>query len=58
MSYTMKLWDKDDLYMIFIDLEKAYDEVLKDVLCWVATSKEVCRKFIDIIKDMYEGRGS
>jgi hypothetical protein len=44
-----------DLHMVFIDLEKAYDRVPRDVLWWTMMKKGVSLKYISIIKDMYEG---
>ncbi|KAL6587589.1 hypothetical protein OROMI_000567 [Orobanche minor] len=35
--------------------EKAYDKVPREVLWWAIAKKGVSRKYIDIIKDMYEG---
>ncbi|KAL6532678.1 hypothetical protein OROHE_014100 [Orobanche hederae] len=43
------------VFEFFIDLEKAYDKVPREVLWWALAKKDVSRKYIDIIKDMYEG---
>ena len=44
-----------DLHMIFTNMEKAYDRVPRDVLCWVFNKKTVLFKYVSIIRDMYEG---
>lgn len=41
--------------MVFIDLEKAYDKVPREVLWWARTRKGIWKKYIDIIMDMDEG---
>ena len=41
--------------MVFIDLEKSYDKVSREILWWTLMKKRVPIKYIDIIKDMYDG---
>jgi len=42
------------LHMVFIDLEKAYDKMSREVLWWTLMKKRVPSKYIDIIRDMYD----
>jgi hypothetical protein len=45
---------KKDLHMIFIDLEKAYDKVTRNVMWWALQKHKVSSKYIIFIKDMYD----
>jgi hypothetical protein len=45
---------KKDMYMIFIDLEKAYDKVPRNVMWWILKTHKVSSKYITLIKDMYD----
>jgi hypothetical protein len=40
--------------MIFIDLEKAYDKVTRNVMWWALQMHKVSTKYITLIKDMYD----
>jgi hypothetical protein len=44
---------KKDLYMIFIDVEKAYDKVSRNDMWWALQKHKVSSKYITLIKDMY-----
>ena len=44
-----------NLHMVFIDLEKIYDKMPTEILWWTLTKKGVPIKYIDIIKNTYDG---
>jgi hypothetical protein len=44
---------KKDLHMVFIDLEKDYDKVSRNVMWWALQKHKVSTKYITLIKDMY-----
>ena len=44
---------KKDLYMVFINLEKAYDKIPMNVMWWALYKHKVPTKYVGLIKDIY-----
>ncbi|WP_375667144.1 RNA-directed DNA polymerase, partial [Bartonella sp. AC326YNZD] len=44
---------KKDLHMIFIDLEKTYEKVPRNLIWWALQRKKVTSRYIELIQDMY-----
>jgi hypothetical protein len=45
---------KKDLHMVFINLEKAYDKVPRNIMQWALEKHKVPTKYITLVKDMYK----
>ena len=45
---------RKNLYMVFIDLEKAYDRIPGDLIWWALNKRNVPRSYNEMIKDMYD----
>jgi hypothetical protein len=45
---------KKDMHMVFIDLQKAYDKVPRNIMWWALQKHNVSTKYITLIKDMYD----
>ena len=46
---------KKDLHMVFIDLEKAYYKVPRDLIWRAMEKKDATNRYIEMIQDMYNG---
>ena len=46
---------REDLHMVFIDLEKAYDSIPRCIIWESLEAKGVSRSHIEVIRDMYDG---
>jgi hypothetical protein len=45
---------KKDLHMVFIDLEKSYDKIPRNLMWWALDKHKVPTKYVTLIKDMYD----
>ena len=50
---VMERYREKDLHMVFIDLEKAYDKIPRNVMWWVLDKHKVPTKYVRLINDMY-----
>ena len=55
MMQEKHLEKRKNLHMIFVDLEKAYDRVPRDIIWWALRKKNVGEEYIKVIQDMYDG---
>lgn len=51
---TKDFWNKKDFHMFFIELEKAYDQILRKILWMAIKKKEICVAHVQAINDIYE----
>jgi DNA polymerase III epsilon subunit-like protein len=45
--------EQKDLHMIFINLEKTYDKISRNIMWWTLKKKLIPTKYVTLIKDMY-----
>jgi hypothetical protein len=45
--------EQKELHMVFIDLEKAYNKIPRNVIRWALHKRKVPTKYVGLIKDMY-----
>jgi hypothetical protein len=46
--------EQKDLHMVFIDLEKAYDKIHRNLMWWALDKHKVPTKYVTLSKDMYD----
>ena len=50
---VMERYREKDIHMIFIDLEKVYDKIPRNVMWWALDKHKVPTKYVGLIKNMY-----
>ena len=45
---------KKELHCVFVDLEKAYNRVPREELCYCMKKLEIVEKYVRLVQDMYE----
>ena len=43
----------NDLHMVFVDIEKAFDRIPRDLIWWCLRKKGVSQMYAKIVQDMY-----
>ena len=54
-SSHYEMMQENDKTYIFVDLEKAYDRVPRDIIWWALRKENVGEEYIKVIQDMYDG---
>jgi hypothetical protein len=44
---------KTDLKIVFIDLEKAYNKILSNIMWWTLDKHKVSSKYVGLVKNMH-----
>ena len=44
-----------ELHCVFVDLEKAYDKVAREEVCYCMRKSGLAEKYVRIVQDMYDG---
>jgi Reverse transcriptase (RNA-dependent DNA polymerase) len=52
-QFMKRYREQKDLDIIFIDLEKAYDKIPRNIMWWALEKKRIPTKYVTLIKDMY-----
>ena len=52
---TKKFRAKNKLFFVFADLEKAFDRVPREVICFALGQKYVPEYFVDVVISLYKG---
>jgi hypothetical protein len=45
--------EQKDLHVVFIDLEKAYDKIPRNIMWWALDKHNFSTKYVELIKDIY-----
>jgi hypothetical protein len=46
--------EQKDMHMVFIDLEKAYNKIHRNLMWWTLDKHKVLTKYVTLIKDIYD----